>query len=200
MRQLKITKSITNRESASLDKYLQEIGREELITAEEEVVLAKKIKDGDQNALEKLTRANLRFVVSVAKQYQNQGLSLPDLINEGNLGLIKAARRFDETRGFKFISYAVWWIRQSILQALAEQGRLVRLPQNKIGTYNKANKAYMAFEQEHEREPSTEELSEILEMSETEINNIFQSNTRHTSLDAPVHEAEEPENRRGLRL
>ncbi|MEY3187466.1 MAG: hypothetical protein RIT41_1, partial [Bacteroidota bacterium] len=173
------------------DKYLQEIGREELITAEEEVVLAKKIRDGDQEALEKLTRANLRFVVSVAKQYQNQGLSLPDLINEGNLGLIKAARRFDETRGFKFISYAVWWIRQSILQALAEQGRLVRLPQNKIGTYNKANKAYMAFEQEHEREPSTEELAGILEMSETEINNIFQSNTRHTSLDAPVHEAED---------
>ena len=191
MRQLKITKSITNRESASLDKYLQEIGREELITADEEVVLAKKIRDGDQAALEKLTKSNLRFVVSVAKQYQNQGLSLPDLINEGNLGLIKAAKRFDETRGFKFISYAVWWIRQSILQALAEQGRLVRLPQNKIGTYNKANKAYMAFEQEHEREPSTEELSEILEMSETEINNIFQSNTRHTSLDAPVHEAED---------
>ena len=191
MRQLKITKSITNRESQSLDKYLQDIGREELITAEEEVELAKKIKAGDQKALEKLTRANLRFVVSVAKQYQNQGLTLPDLINEGNLGLIKAAQKFDETRGFKFISYAVWWIRQSILQALAEQGRLVRLPQNKIGTYNKANKAYMAFEQEHEREPSTEELAELLEMSETEINNIFQSNTRHTSLDAPVHEAED---------
>ena len=191
MRQLKITKSITNRESQSLDKYLQDIGKEELITAEEEVELARKIKQGDQRALEKLTRANLRFVVSVAKQYQNQGLTLPDLINEGNIGLIKAAQRFDETRGFKFISYAVWWIRQSILQALAEQGRLVRLPQNKIGTYNKANKAYMAFEQEHEREPSTEELAEILEMSETEINNIFQSNTRHTSLDAPVHEAED---------
>src|ERR1700735_440387 len=186
MRQLKITKSITNRESASLDKYLQEIGREELITAEEEVHLAKKIRDGDQSALEKLTRANLRFVVSVAKQYQNQGLSLPDLINEGNLGLIKAAQRFDETRGFKFISYAVWWIRQSILQALAEQSRIVRLPLNKVGTYNKANKAYMAFEQEHEREPSTEELAELLEMSETEINNIFQSNTRHTSLHAPA--------------
>src|SRR5881628_3805910 len=153
MRQLKITKSITNRESQSLEKYLQEIGREELITAEEEVRLARKIKEGDQSALDRLTKANLRFVVSVAKQYQNQGLSLPDLINEGNLGLIKAAQRFDETKGFKFISYAVWWIRQSILQALAEQGRLVRLPQNKIGTYNKANKAYMAFEQEHEREP-----------------------------------------------
>src|SRR5215510_2655998 len=191
MRQLKITKSITNRESQSLEKYLQEIGKVDLLTPEEEVELAKKIKQGDQNALERLTKANLRFVVSVAKQYQNQGLSLSDLINEGNLGLIKAAQRFDETRGFKFISYAVWWIRQSILQALAEQGRLVRLPQNKIGTYNKANKAYMAFEQEHEREPSTEELAELLEMSETEINNIFQSNTRHTSLDAPVHEAED---------
>ena len=191
MRQLKITKSITNRESQSLEKYLQEIGKVDLLTPEKEVDLAKKIKQGDQIALETLTKANLRFVVSVAKQYQNQGLSLSDLINEGNLGLIKAAQRFDETRGFKFISYAVWWIRQSILQALAEQGRLVRLPQNKIGTYNKANKAYMAFEQEHEREPSTEELAELLEMSETEINNIFQSNTRHTSLDAPVHEAED---------
>ena len=191
MRQLKLTKSITNRESQSLEKYLQEIGKVELISPEEEVKLAKLIKLGDQVALDKLTKANLRFVVSVAKQYQNQGLTLPDLINEGNLGLIKAAQRFDETKGFKFISYAVWWIRQSILQALAEQGRLVRLPQNKIGTYNKANKAYMAFEQEHEREPSTEELAEILEMSETEINNIFQSNTRHTSLDAPVHEAED---------
>ncbi|HEY0041277.1 MAG TPA: sigma-70 family RNA polymerase sigma factor, partial [Flavisolibacter sp.] len=154
MRQLKITKSITNRESQSLEKYLQEIGKVELITPEEEVRLAGLIKQGDQRALDRLTKANLRFVVSVAKQYQNQGLSLPDLINEGNLGLIKAAQRFDETKGFKFISYAVWWIRQSILQALAEQGRLVRLPQNKIGTYNKANKAYMAFEQEHEREPS----------------------------------------------
>ena len=156
MRQLKITKSITNRESQSLEKYLQEIGKVELITPEEEVRLAKAIKLGDQFALDKLTKANLRFVVSVAKQYQNQGLSLPDLINEGNLGLIKAAQRFDETKGFKFISYAVWWIRQSILQALAEQGRLVRLPQNKIGTYNKANKAYMAFEQEHEREREEE--------------------------------------------
>src|SRR6201747_1037334 len=191
MRQLKITKSITNRESQSLEKYLQEIGKVELISPEEEVRLAGLIKQGDQRALDRLTKANLRFVVSVAKQYQNQGLSLPDLINEGNLGLIKAAQRFDETKGFKFISYAVWWIRQSILQALAEQGRLVRLPQNKIGTYNKANKAYMAFEQEHEREPSTEELAELLEMSETEINNIFQSNTRHSSLDAPVHEAED---------
>ena len=191
MRQLKISKQITNRESQSLDKYLQEIGKVDLLTPDEEVTLAQKIRDGDQLALERLTKANLRFVVSVAKQYQNQGLSLGDLINEGNLGLIKAAQRFDETRGFKFISYAVWWIRQSILQALAEQGRLVRLPQNKIGTYNKANKAYMAFEQEHEREPSTEELAELLEMSETEINNIFQSNTRHTSLDAPVHEAED---------
>ena len=191
MRQLKISKQITNRESQSLDKYLQEIGKVDLLTPDEEVELAKRIKEGDQIALEKLTKANLRFVVSVAKQYQNQGLSLGDLINEGNLGLIKAAQRFDETKGFKFISYAVWWIRQSILQALAEQGRLVRLPQNKIGTYNKANKAYMAFEQEHEREPSTEELADILEMSETEINNIFQSNTRHTSLDAPVHEAED---------
>lgn len=191
MRQLKITQSITNRESASLEKYLQDIGKEDMVSPQEEVILAQKIRNGDRVALDKLTRANLRFVVSVAKQYQNQGLSLPDLINEGNLGLIKAAQRFDETKGFKFISYAVWWIRQSILQALAEQGRLVRLPQNKIGTYNKANKAYMAFEQEHEREPSTEELADILEMSETEINNIFQSNTRHTSLDAPVHEAED---------
>ena len=191
MRQLKIAKQVTNRETASLDKYLQEIGRVDLISADEEVELARKIRAGDRLALERLTKANLRFVVSVSKQYQNQGLALPDLINEGNLGLIKAAERFDETRGFKFISYAVWWIRQSILQALAEQGRLVRLPQNKIGTYNKANKAYMAFEQEHEREPSTEELAGILEMSETEINNIFQSNTRHTSLDAPVHEAED---------
>ena len=190
MRQLKIVKQVTNRETASLDKYLQEIGKVELISADEEVELARRIKQGDKTALERLTKANLRFVVSVSKQYQNQGLSLPDLINEGNVGLIKAAERFDETRGFKFISYAVWWIRQSILQALAEQGRLVRLQQNKIGTYNKANKAYMAFEQEHEREPSTEELAGILEMSETEINNIFQSNTRHTSLDAPVHEAE----------
>lgn len=191
MRQLKISKSITNRESQSLEKYLQEIGKVELITSEEEVQLAAQIKNGCQKALDRLVKSNLRFVVSVAKQYQNQGLSLSDLINEGNLGLIKAAIRFDETKGFKFISYAVWWIRQSILQALAEQGRLVRLPQNKIGTYNKANKAMMAFEQEYEREPSPEELADILDMSETEISNIFNSNTRHTSLDAPVHEAED---------
>src|ERR1700743_3590356 len=169
MRQLKITKSITNRESASLDKYLQEIGREELITAEEEVILAKKIKDGDQRALEKLTRAHLRFVVSVAKQYQNQELSLPDLINEGNLGLIKAARRFDETRGFKFISYAVWWIRQSILQALAEQSRIVRLPLNKIGTINRINKTLSRLEQDLEREPSPDELAEVLEVTTAEV-------------------------------
>src|SRR5690554_5928973 len=191
MRQLKITKQVTNREAPSLDKYLHEIGKVQLITAEEEVQLAKKIKQGDQAALEKLVKANLRFVVSVAKQYQHQGLSLSDLINEGNLGLIKAAQRFDETKGFKFISYAVWWIRQSILQALAEQGRLVRLPQNKIGTYNKANRAFITFEQENERGPSTEELASILEMSESEIANIFSTNTRHTSLDAPVHEAED---------
>src|ERR1041384_915439 len=169
MRQLKITKSITNRESASLDKYLQEIGREELITAEEEVHLAKKIKEGDQRALEKLTRANLRFVVSVAKQYQNQGLSLPDLINEGNLGLIKAARRFDETRGFKFISYAVWWIRQSIMQAVAEQSRVIRLPLNKIGSLNKIKKTLVILEQKLEREASVEEIAEALDMSEDEI-------------------------------
>jgi len=191
MRQLKIATQITNRDSQAVEKYLQEISKIPMITPEEETVLAQRIKMGDQKALDKLVQANLRLVVSVAKQYQHQGLSLSDLINEGNLGLIKAAQRFDETKGFKFISYAVWWIRQSILQALAEQGRLVRLPQNKIGTYNKANKAYMAFEQEHEREPSTEELAELLEMSETEINNIFQSNTRHSSLDAPVHEAED---------
>ncbi|HRP88828.1 MAG TPA: RNA polymerase sigma factor RpoD/SigA [Edaphocola sp.] len=191
MRQLKIATQITNRDSQAVEKYLQEISRISMITPEEETILAQKIHMGDQIALEKLVKANLRFVVSVAKQYQHQGLSLSDLINEGNLGLIKAAQRFDETKGFKFISYAVWWIRQSILQALAEQGRLVRLPQNKIGTYNKANKAYIAFEQENEREPSTEELASILEMSETEIANIFSSNTRHTSLDAPVHEAED---------
>src|SRR6201982_1808 len=164
MRQLKITKQVTNRETASLDKYLQEIGRVDLITAEEEVELARKIKQGDESALTRLVRSNLRFVVSVSKQYQNQGLSLPDLINEGNLGLIKAAQRYDETRGFKFISFAVWWIRQSILQALAEQGRIVRLPLNKLGTYNRANNAYNAFEQEHEREPSDEELAELIEM------------------------------------
>src|SRR5207253_11516353 len=179
MRQLKITKSITNRESASLDKYLQEIGREELITAEEEVHLAKKIKEGDQRALEKLTRANLRFVVSVAKQYQNQGLSLPDLINEGNLGLIKAARRFDETRGFKFISYAVWWIRQSILQALAEQSRIVRLPLNQVGSLNKISKAFSQLEQEYEREPSPEELAEILELDTDEVSATLGIAARH---------------------
>lgn len=191
MRQLKITKSITNRESASLDKYLQEIGREELITAEEEVILAKKIKDGDQRALEKLTRANLRFVVSVAKQYQNQGLSLPDLINEGNLGLIKAARRFDETRGFKFISYAVWWIRQSILQALAEQSRIVRLPLNQVGSLNKINKAYSKLEQQFEREPSAEELAEILDLPIDKVSDTMKVSGRHVSMDAPFANGEE---------
>lgn len=191
MRQLKITKSITNRESASLDKYLQEIGREELITAEEEVVLAKKIKDGDQNALEKLTRANLRFVVSVAKQYQNQGLSLPDLINEGNLGLIKAARRFDETRGFKFISYAVWWIRQSILQALAEQSRIVRLPLNQVGSLNKINKAFSKLEQQFEREPSAGELAEILDLPVEKVTDTMKVSGRHVSMDAPFANGEE---------
>ncbi|MBL7901471.1 MAG: sigma-70 family RNA polymerase sigma factor [Bacteroidia bacterium] len=191
MRQLKITKSITNRESASLDKYLQEIGREELITAEEEVILAKRIKDGDQVALEKLTRANLRFVVSVAKQYQNQGLSLPDLINEGNLGLIKAARRFDETRGFKFISYAVWWIRQSILQALAEQSRIVRLPLNQVGSLNKINKAYSKLEQQFEREPSAEELAEILDLPIDKVSDTMKVSGRHVSMDAPFANGEE---------
>lgn len=191
MRQLKITKSITNRESASLDKYLQEIGREELITAEEEVILAKKIKDGDQKALEKLTRANLRFVVSVAKQYQNQGLSLPDLINEGNLGLIKAARRFDETRGFKFISYAVWWIRQSILQALAEQSRIVRLPLNQVGSLNKINKAYSKLEQEFEREPSAEELADVLDLPIDKVSDTMKVSGRHVSMDAPFANGEE---------
>ena len=186
MRQLKITKSITNRESASLDKYLQEIGREELITAEEEVQLAKKIRDGDQRSLEKLTRANLRFVVSVAKQYQNQGLSLPDLINEGNLGLIKAAQRFDETRGFKFISYAVWWIRQSILQALAEQARIVRLPLNKIGSINKINKTFSKLEQEYEREPTAEEIAVALDLSTNEVFETMKNNGRHVSMDAPL--------------
>jgi len=191
MRQLKITKSITNRESASLDKYLQEIGREELITAEEEVILAKKIKDGDQRALEKLTRANLRFVVSVAKQYQNQGLSLPDLINEGNLGLIKAAKRFDETRGFKFISYAVWWIRQSILQALAEQSRIVRLPLNQVGSLNKINKAYSKLEQQFEREPSAEELADILDLPIDKVSDTMKVSGRHVSMDAPFANGEE---------
>ena len=191
MRQLKIATQITNRDSQAEEKYLQDISRIPMINAEEETVLAQKIRIGDNAALDKLVKSNLRFVVSVAKQYQHQGLTLSDLINEGNLGLIKAAQRFDETKGFKFISYAVWWIRQSILQALAEQGRLVRLPQNKIGTYNKANKAMMVFEQANEREPSVEELAGILEMSETEIANIFSTNSRHTSLDAPVHEAED---------
>ncbi len=188
MRQLKITKQITTRDSEVLETYLQEISKISLLTEEEEPVLAQKIKSGDQVALEKMVQANLRFVVSVAKQYQHQGLHLADLINEGNLGLIKAAERFDETKGFKFISYAVWWIRQSILQALAEQGRLVRLPLNKIGGHNRINKACTAFEQEYEREPTTEELSELLGISETEINNIFQSNTRHASLDAPIND------------
>lgn len=191
MRQLKIATQITNRDSQAVEKYLQEISKISLLTPEEETTLAQRIKMGDGEALERLVTGNLRFVVSVAKQYQHQGLSLSDLINEGNVGLMKAARRFDETKGFKFISYAVWWIRQSILQALAEQGRLVRLPQNKIGTYNKANKARIAFEQENERAPSTEELAEIMEMKASDINTIFQSNSRHTSLDAPVHEAED---------
>ena len=191
MRQLKITKSITNRESASLDKYLQEIGREELITAEEEVVLAKKIRDGDQRALEKLTKANLRFVVSVAKQYQNQGLSLPDLINEGNLGLIKAAKRFDETRGFKFISYAVWWIRQSILQALAEQSRIVRLPLNQVGSLNKINKAFSRLEQQYEREPSPEEIARSLDLAEDKVIDTLKVSGRHVSMDAPFVNGEE---------
>src|SRR5512136_1547513 len=188
MRQLKITKSITTRESASLDKYLQEIGKEELITVEEEVELAQRIKKGDKTALEKLTRANLRFVVSVAKQYQNQGLSLPDLINEGNLGLIKAAEKFDETRGFKFISYAVWWIRQSILQALAEQSRIVRLPLNRVGALNKIGKAFSTLEQEFEREPSADELAEQLDMSLYEVSDTLKISGRHLSIDAPfVH-------------
>lgn len=191
MRQLKITKSITNRESASLDKYLQEIGREELITVEEEVELAQRIKKGDQEALEKLTRANLRFVVSVAKQYQNQGISLPDLINEGNLGLIKAAEKFDETRGFKFISYAVWWIRQSILQALAEQSRIVRLPLNQVGSLNKINKALSKFEQENERMPSPDELAEILDIPREKINDTLRVSGRHVSVDAPFVDGED---------
>jgi RNA polymerase primary sigma factor len=191
MRQLKITKSITNRESASLDKYLQEIGREELITVEDEVELAQRIRRGDQDALERLTRANLRFVVSVAKQYQNQGLSLPDLINEGNLGLIKAAEKFDETRGFKFISYAVWWIRQSILQALAEQSRIVRLPLNQVGSLNKINKALAKFEQENERLPSPEELAELMEIPKEKILDTLRVSGRHVSVDAPFVEGED---------
>ena len=191
MRQLKITKSITNRESASLDKYLQEIGREELVSPEEEVELAQRIRKGDQEALEKLTRANLRFVVSVAKQYQNQGLSLPDLINEGNLGLIKAAEKFDETRGFKFISYAVWWIRQSILQALAEQSRIVRLPLNQVGSLNKINKALGKFEQENERQPSTDELAEMIDIPKDKIADTLRVSGRHVSVDAPFVEGED---------
>ncbi len=185
MRQLKITKSITNRESASLDKYLQEIGHEELLSVEEEVELAGRIRKGDRKALEKLTKANLRFVVSVAKQYQNQGLSLPDLINEGNLGLIKAAEKFDETRGFKFISYAVWWIHQSILQAIAEQSRIVRLPLNQVGSVNKINRALNKFEQEHERRPSVDEIAETTDLPEDKIADAMNANTRHVSVDAP---------------
>ncbi|HHB79358.1 MAG TPA: RNA polymerase sigma factor RpoD/SigA [Saprospiraceae bacterium] len=191
MRQLKITKSITNRESQSLEKYLQEIGKVDLLTPEEEVDLAKKIKQGDQRALEQLTKANLRFVVSVAKQYQNQGLSLSDLINEGNLGLIKAAQRFDETRGFKFISYAVWWIRQSILQALAEQSRIVRLPLNKVGSLNKINRAFSELEQEFERDPSAEELANALEISTNEVETTLGVAARHISVDAPFVEGED---------
>ena len=191
MRQLKITKSITNRESASLDKYLQEIGKEDLITVEEEVELAQRIRKGDQEALEKLTKANLRFVVSVAKQYQNQGLSLPDLINEGNLGLIKAAEKFDETRGFKFISYAVWWIRQSILQALAEQSRIVRLPLNQVGSLNKINKAFGQFEQKNERIPSPEELAEMLDIPKEKVSDTLRVSGRHVSVDAPFADGED---------
>ncbi|MCL2413230.1 MAG: RNA polymerase sigma factor RpoD/SigA [Bacteroidales bacterium] len=191
MRQLKISKSITNRETASLDKYLQDIGKEELISAEEEVLLAQRIRNGDQRALEKLTRANLRFVVSVAKQYQNQGLSLPDLINEGNLGLIKAARRFDETRGFKFISYAVWWIRQSILQALAEQSRIVRLPLNQVGSLNKIKKETSKLEQKFERTPSIDEIAESLDLSKDKISEVMNITTRYVSMDAPLIQDEE---------
>jgi len=191
MRQLKITKSITNRESQSLEKYLQEIGKVELITPEEEVKLATLIKQGDQLALDRLTKANLRFVVSVAKQYQNQGLSLPDLINEGNLGLIKAAQRFDETRGFKFISYAVWWIRQSILQSLAEQSRIVRLPLNKVGLTNRVQKAYSLLEQQFEREPSPEELAEVLQMDIEEVSATLSLSSRHVSMDTPMSEGED---------
>ncbi|WP_196884960.1 RNA polymerase sigma factor RpoD/SigA [Aureivirga sp. CE67] len=191
MRQLKITKQVTNRETASLDKYLQEIGKVDLITAEQEVELAQRIKAGDQVALERLTKANLRFVVSVAKQYQNQGLTLPDLINEGNLGLIKAAKRFDETRGFKFISYAVWWIRQSILQALAEQSRIVRLPLNKIGSINKINKMYAFLEQENERPPSAEEIAKKLDMSISDVKESMKNSGRHVSMDAPLIEGED---------
>ena len=191
MRQLKITKQVTNRETASLDKYLQEIGKVDLITADQEVELAQRIKAGDQVALEKLTKANLRFVVSVAKQYQNQGLTLPDLINEGNLGLIKAAKRFDETRGFKFISYAVWWIRQSILQALAEQSRIVRLPLNKIGSINKIRKIYAKLEQDQQRMPTNKELAKQLDMTENEVEQSLKNSGRHISMDAPFKEGED---------
>ncbi len=194
MRQLKISKSITNRQTISLDRYLHEIGRVDLITAEEEVELARRIKDGDSRALEKLTKANLRFVVSVAKQYQNQGLSLPDLINEGNLGLIKAAQRFDETRGFKFISYAVWWIRQSILQALAEQSRIVRLPLNKIGTINKVRKTFNELEQKYEREPQDHEIAELMDLSLSEVKASMKNNKRHVSMDAPLSTDEDSSN------
>lgn len=186
MRQLKITKAITNRENASLDKYLQEIGHEELISAEEEVELARRIKTGDRKALEKLTKANLRFVVSVAKQYQNQGLSLPDLINEGNIGLLKAAEKFDETRGFKFISYAVWWIRQSILQAIAEQGRVVRLPLNQVGSVNRINKVLSKFEQENERRPSVDEIADKTDLPHEKIEDVLKVNTRQVSVDVPM--------------
>ncbi len=194
MRQLKITKQVTNRDTISLDKYLQEISKVDLITAEEEVELAQRIRQGDEKALEKLTKANLRFVVSVAKQYQNQGLSLPDLINEGNLGLIKAAKRFDETKGFKFISYAVWWIRQSILQALSEQARIIRLPLNKIGSINRLNKAFAELEQRYEREPTIEELATFLEIKPSEIKDTLRNNTRPLSVDAPLSEDEDSNN------
>lgn len=191
MRQLKISQSITNRESASLDKYLQEIGHEELLTTDEEVELAQRIRKGDKRALERLTKANLRFVVSVAKQYQNQGLSLPDLINEGNVGLIKAAEKFDETRGFKFISYAVWWIRQSILQAIAEQSRLVRLPLNQVGSVNKITRELNKFEQEHERKPSVNEIAERVDLPEDKIADAMKANSRHVSMDAPIADGED---------
>lgn len=191
MRQLKFSKSITNRESASLDKYLQEIGHEELLTTDEEVELAQRIRKGDKRALERLTKANLRFVVSVAKQYQNQGLSLPDLINEGNVGLIKAAEKFDETRGFKFISYAVWWIRQSILQAIAEQSRLVRLPLNQVGSVNKIARELNKFEQEHERKPSVDEIAERVDLPEDKIADAMKANSRHVSMDAPIADGED---------
>lgn len=191
MRQLKISKSITNRESASLDKYLQEIGHEELLSTDQEVELAQRIRKGDKRALERLTKANLRFVVSVAKQYQNQGLSLPDLINEGNVGLIKAAEKFDETRGFKFISYAVWWIRQSILQAIAEQSRLVRLPLNQVGSVNKITRELNKFEQEHERKPSVNEIAERVDLPEDKIADAMKANSRHVSMDAPIADGED---------